>query len=341
MSKAFVIVNAGQGEFADESVPAPSENQVLCAPLRVGLCGTDRLVFGGKMPAVQYPRIPGHEVAALVVENRSSRALAAGSFVCIDPYKNCGRCHACRAGRPNCCQYNQTLGVQRDGIMRERFLVDADRVYPLPKGVDPAVFCLVEPVTLGLHILQRAGNVAGKWCLVAGVGNVGRLLVCLLKERGAKVIAWDISDKRLESAGRWGADVAVNAKDPAAEERVYEVTKKDGVDVAFEVAGKPDAVETVLRLAAFAGKVVLVGHSTQASSVRGSDVVFKELDIVGSRNSHGQFPEAIRLIAADPGKWESMISHRFTFDHAADAFRLSHGDSDSFNKIAVDFPEKA
>jgi L-galactonate 5-dehydrogenase len=118
MPKKFVITGPFQGEFSDEPCPTPTAGEALCRPICIGLCGTDRLIFAGAMPAATFPRVPCHEVVAEVLEDRSERRLAPGTLVCVDPYKNCGVCHACRAGRPNCCRQNQTLGVQRDGILR-------------------------------------------------------------------------------------------------------------------------------------------------------------------------------------------------------------------------------
>lgn len=338
MFKKFVIAGRGKGVFQEEPEPRPDTGQILCRPLSVGLCGTDRLIFAGEMPAVTYPRVPCHEVSALVVSDNSKLALRPGTPVCIDPYKSCGKCHACRVGHYNCCKFNQTLGVQRDGILRERFVIDADRVHVVPTEVAPRLFCLAEPLALALHIVQRAGDVRGRWCLVAGAGNVGRLVIRVLHALEAKIIAWDISPEKLHEAESIGAQVSVDATEPTAEAQVLDVTNGEGVSVAFETAGQSGTVEVCIKLAAFAGRVVLVGHSKQVSNVYGSEIVFKELDILGSRNSLGQFPKAIEMLAADPTLWQEMISHRFSFDQALEAFRLTQRNDVPYSKIVIDFP---
>jgi 2-desacetyl-2-hydroxyethyl bacteriochlorophyllide A dehydrogenase len=334
----FVVTGQGQWAFEKEPPPSPAPGQILCQALSVGLCGTDRLIFAGEMPAARYPVTPCHEVAAKVLADRSDRGLAPGAFVCIDPYKNCGECHACRLGRANCCRHNQTLGVQRDGILREQFVIDADRAHVVPPSADPRLFCLAEPLALALHIVARAGEVKDRWCLVAGAGNVGKLVMRLLRRQGAKIIAWDVAPSALQEAERIGAQLAVNGNDAAAEHRVLEATAGEGVSVAFETAGQARTVEACIQLAAFAGRVVLVGHSKQAARVLGSDVVFKELDIRGSRNSQGQMPRAVEMLAAEPQTWETLISHRFPFHQAAKAFRLVAGRETPHSKVVVDFP---
>lgn len=339
MSQRLVITGIHSAQFETEAVPTPAVGELLCRPLCIGYCGTDRLIYAGQMPAAPFPRVPGHEVVAEVLEDRSELGFQPGTRIVADPYKNCGTCHACRAGRPNCCRSNQTLGIQRDGIMREHFTLDASRAHRLPLDADVRRFVLAEPLTLALHVLQRAGDVRGRWCLVAGVGNVGSLVLRVLIQAGARVIAWSLSDATLAKARALGAEHAIRATDPDADAQVMSITGGEGVSVAVECAGKAAAVEACLRLAAFAGKVILHGHSKETSAIKGSDIVFKELDILGSRNSHGCFPTAIDWLSRDVERWDSLISHRFSWPEAITAFELTRGTSGSYSKIVLDFPD--
>ncbi|EFK97390.1 Alcohol dehydrogenase, zinc-binding [sediment metagenome] len=339
--RKFVITEKGVGLFAEGPEPKPESGQVFCRPLCVGLCGTDRLIFLNQMPAAKYPRVPCHEIVAIVIKDYSTRNFPANTVVAVDPYKNCGKCHACLNNRPNCCRNNQTLGVQREGVLQERVVLDAERLYPIPQGIDPKLFCLVEPLALALHVAKRAGNVNSKWCLVAGTGNVGGLLVAVLAKLGAKVIAWDIDEEKLKKAKANGAAVLIMANKPTAEVEVMQITDNEGVSFAFDAAGQSATVELCIRLAAFAGKVVIVGHSKQISSICASDIVFKELDIFGSRNSFNQFPSAIEMLANDPVFWDNLISHRFPFEKAVDAFKLVANNLEPYTKVVIDFPEQA
>lgn len=339
MYRKFVITSERQGTFLEESEPKLVDGQIMCRPLSVGLCGTDKKIFAGEMPAVKYPRVPCHEVAAEVISDGSHLGLKPGTAVCIDPYTNCGNCHACKAGRYNCCKFNQTLGVQRDGILRDRFVIDSNRVHVLPNGVDPRIFCLAEPLALALHIVHRAGDVHDKWCLVAGVGNIGKLVIRVLRLQGAKIIGLSRSSENLRQAELLGADVTVGALEPTAEEQVLDATGGEGVSVAFETAGKSSTVEVCIRLAAFAGRVVLVGHSKEVSDVYGSEIVFKELDIFGSRNSLGKFPKAIEMLAENFDYWWDMISHRYPMSEALHLFKLAQREDGLHSKIVIDFTE--
>ncbi len=338
-SQRFVITAPFEAHLEMEPPPEAQAGELLCRPLRLGLCGTDRLIFAGEMPAAKFPRVPGHEVVAEVIEDRSGRGFKPGSRIVADPYKNCGVCHACLNGRPNCCRSNQTLGVQRDGIMRDFFTLDAARAHVLPGDADVRRFVLAEPLTLALHVLQRAGDVSGRWCLVAGVGNVGSLVLRVLHQAGARVIAWSLSDATLAKARALGAEYCVKATDSDADAQVMEITGGEGVSVAVECAGKSAAVEACVRLAAFAGRVILHGHSKETSAIKGSEIVFKELDILGSRNSHGCFPKAIEWLSQDVEGWNTLISHRFAWPDIQSAFELTRAGSGSYSKIVVDFPD--
>jgi len=339
MTKRFIINGPFVGEMGSEPALEPQEGELLCRPLCIGLCGTDRLVFAGDMPAAVFPRIPGHEVVAVVLKNNSDRSFAPGETISVDPYKNCGICHACQSGRPNCCRSNKTLGVQRDGIMREKFVIEADRAYRVPNDKDVRRFALAEPLTLALHVIERAGPVKGRWCLVAGVGNVGSMVVRALKAEGARIIAWSISDLSLRTAEKLGAELCINAGDPNAFEKVMEATGGEGASVVIECAGKSEVVEACVKLAAFAGRVILVGHSKQVSGIKGSDIVFKELDVMGSRNSHGCFEKAISWLTNDGDNLNSIISHRYNWPDAISAFQLTTGKKGVYSKIVIDFPD--
>jgi len=112
-------------------ITAIPDDHLLCEPLYVGICGSDKRVYAGEMSAANYPRIPGHEVVARVVESRVAR-FSLGTIIAVDPYHNCGECYACGLGKPNACERNQTYGVQRDGLMREPLVLPSKRAITLP-----------------------------------------------------------------------------------------------------------------------------------------------------------------------------------------------------------------
>jgi threonine dehydrogenase-like Zn-dependent dehydrogenase len=114
--KALVLHKPGHASIQSVPEPLAANGDILLKVRMVGLCGSDLNSFRGLNPLVSFPRIPGHEVSATIV--KGDNTLAEGTDVALSPYSSCGQCASCRRERPNACQFNQTLGVQRD-VARE------------------------------------------------------------------------------------------------------------------------------------------------------------------------------------------------------------------------------
>ena len=120
--KALNITDERHMAVVDIPEPEIGCDEVLLRMEYVGFCGSDLNTYLGKNPMVRLPVIPGHEIGAVIEKTGSDVPdfLKPGMNVTVNPYTNCGKCASCRNGRVNACQYNETLGVQRDGAMRER-----------------------------------------------------------------------------------------------------------------------------------------------------------------------------------------------------------------------------
>ena len=154
--KALIIKKPGEASL--ESIPEPtvSGENLLLKVRMIGLCGSDLNSFRGKNPMVTFPRIPGHEVAATIVAgSKDDPALAAGVNVTMSPYTHCGKCSSCLRQRPNACQFNETLGVQRDGALTEYITMPAEKLYAARLTIKE--LCLVEPLTVGFMRWREAG----------------------------------------------------------------------------------------------------------------------------------------------------------------------------------------
>ncbi|MGA9814980.1 MAG: alcohol dehydrogenase catalytic domain-containing protein, partial [Terriglobales bacterium] len=165
--KALVLKEPGRAEIARVADPVLTPNHLLLKVRMVGFCGSDLNSFRGRNPLVSFPRIPGHEVSATIVEGSNlNPALVAGLDVTLSPYTSCGRCASCRRGRPNACQFNETLGVQRDGAATEYIAVPPERIYPAKLTLKE--LCLVEPLTVGFHAVARGRVTAEDTVAVLG-----------------------------------------------------------------------------------------------------------------------------------------------------------------------------
>src|SRR5687768_7757006 len=129
----------------------PGPGDAVVRVHRVGICGTDVSGFLGKMPFFIYPRIPGHELGIEVLDvGEGVTKVKPGDSCSVEPYMNCGDCHACRKGASNCCANLKVLGVMTDGGLRDRFVLRADKLHPSTK-LSFDQLALVETLAIGCH----------------------------------------------------------------------------------------------------------------------------------------------------------------------------------------------
>lgn len=262
------------------------DGEILLRMDYVGFCGSDLSTYLGRNPMVRMPVIPGHEVGATIMKVGSGvpEGLKPGMTVTVNPYTNCNKCASCRNGRPNACVHNETLGVQRDGAMREYLVMPWEKV--IPAGLlTPRTCALVEPMSVGFHAVSRAQVTDIDVVLVIGCGMVGMGTIVRSVLRGATVIAVDIDDDKLELAKRMGASYTINSNDGDMHGRLLEITSGFGPDVVIEAVGSAATYQTAVNEVAFTGRVVCIGYAKTDVSFQTKFFVQKELDIRGSRNA--------------------------------------------------------
>src|SRR5437016_219185 len=330
--KALVLQKPGQ--VCIETVPDPvlTDGNLLLKVRMVGFCGSDLNSFRGLNPLVSFPRILGHEVCATVVEGKDG--FAAGTDVAVSPYTSCGQCASCRRGRPNACQLNQTLGVQRDGALTEFIAMPAEKLYAA--RLTPKELCLVEPLTVGFHAVARGRVTADDIVAVFGCGGVGLGAVAASNARGAATICIDVDDEKLELARLAGGAYAINTAREPLHERLQEITKGRGPDVVIEAVGTPATFRAGVEKVAFTGRVVYIGYAKEPVSYETRLFVQKELDILGSRNAQPKdFQAVIKLIESRLFPVDQAVSLVVPLQEAADALRSWSEHPSRFTKILV------
>jgi threonine dehydrogenase-like Zn-dependent dehydrogenase len=333
--KALVLKQPG--EAAVESVPQPKSNSemVLLRVRRIGLCGSDLNSYRGKNPLVEFPRIPGHEVAATVVEGSRLRPfLASGVNVTISPYTNCGTCASCLRNRPNACVFNQTLGVQRDGALTEYISVPAEKIYVAELSLKE--LCLVEPLTVGFHAVARGRIESSDKVAVFGCGGVGLGAIAASHFAGAMTIAVDLDDDKLELARKAGATHGINTNQSSLHEGLLELTGGHGPDVVIEAVGQPQTFRAAVEEVAFTGRVVYIGYAKEPVAYETRLFVQKELDILGSRNAlPADFERVIQMLAAKSFPVDDTVSTIVTLEETPRVLKAWSENPAKFTKIMV------
>jgi 2-desacetyl-2-hydroxyethyl bacteriochlorophyllide A dehydrogenase len=292
--KALFIRQPGEAIVGEIPEPAICVEHLLLQVRMVGLCGSDLNSFRGKNPLVTFPRIPGHEVAATIVSGRKSDPrLATGVNVTMSPYTSCGKCASCRRNRPNACQFNQTLGVQRDGALTEFITMPAEKLYPSKLSLKE--LCIVEPLTVGFHAVARGRVIKEDAVAILGSGGVGLGAIAASHYAGAHTIAVDIDDAKLEIARKAGAAEVINSAKENVRDRLRKLTNGFGPDVVIEAVGQLETFRLAVEEVAFTGRVVYIGYAKEPVSYETRLFVQKELDVLGSRNA---LPEDFRRVIA-------------------------------------------
>ncbi len=328
------VVMHGPGDVRVEAVPEPTPQpgEALLRVRRVGLCGTDLSSWRGRNPLVSYPRIPGHEIAATIVDSGSS-LLAPGTHVTLSPYANCGHCSACRNNRPNACRDNRTLGVQRDGALAEYVTTPVEKL--LTGNLQLEELCLVEPLTVGGHAVARAQITGHDTVAIFGCGGVGLGAVAASAFRGATTIAIDIDDAKLATAQEAGATHLLNSTRDNLPEALAGLTAGHGPDVVIEAVGSPDTFRAAVELVSFTGRVVYIGYAKEPVAYETRLFVQKELTIAGARNAlPADFEQVIRMLEQHRFPVARAIT-TVPLDQTPEILRAWNDDSTRFTRIMI------
>jgi len=319
------IHGAGDVRLHDEPLPTPASGEVLVKVTAVGLCGSDVHWFreghiGGDR--IEKPLVLGHEGAG-VIQSGARR----GERVAIDPAQPCGRCRHCEEGNPNLCEALRFAGhAPQDGTMRGHVAWPERCLVPLPPALSDVEGALLEPLGVAMYSVELGGVGPGMSAGVFGSGPIGLLVLQVAKAAGAtRLFATDRADvpHRLNAARALGA-ATFAVHDGGEAEDILSATGGRGVDVAFEAAGDPGAVEAAVAAVKPGGRVILVGIPSEdriaftASTARRKDLLVR----VVHRMKH-TYPRAIRLVESGRVDLRSLATHRFPLAAVAPAFAVA------------------
>ena len=296
--KAIQISHSQEYKIIELERPVPKAGEVLLKVQYVGFCGSDINTFMGRNSMALNPVIPGHEIGAVIEEvgTEVPESLKPGMVVTCNPYTNCGWCSSCRNGRANACQHNETLGVQRDGAMREYIAMPWQKIIPA-EGLPVKTCALIEPMSVGFHAVSRGGVTDSDTVMVIGCGMVGLGAIIRASLRGATVIAADIDDEKLALAQQLGAKYIINTKKQTTDgeqQSSFSIANCPlSIDVVIEAVGSAPTYQMAIESVAFTGRVVCIGYAKSEVLLQTRYFVQKELDIRGSRNA---MPEDFRAV---------------------------------------------
>ncbi len=303
--KALVLEHYKDLVYQDAPDPDFESDEVLVRVRACGICGSDVHGFDGSTGRRIPPLTMGHEAAGEIAKV-GDRVLgwAVGDRVTFDSTVSCGVCWYCRRGEVNLCEDRRVLGVscaeyRRNGAFAEYVAVPSRILYRLPDELSFEQAAMVEAVSVAVHAVRRTPLDLNANVTVIGAGMIGLLVIQVLRLAGCgQIIAVDVDPKRLEVARRLGATdaIASNGADVAA--AVRELTNGRGADASFEVVGLAATVSTAIACTRKGGSVTLVGNLDPKVELPLQAVVTRQLTLIGTCASAGEYPVCLDLIAA-------------------------------------------
>jgi len=321
--KVLWQISREQVEIREMPTPSPGPGEVLVRIAASTLCGSELGAYRSERAGVNG----GHEAAGMVVEaGPGCSRLRPGDRVGISAVQGCGACEQCRQGRYTYCgRYTVVSGMHAEYVVSREL-----GCHPLPADVSWADGVLLTGDGLGTpyHVSRRLGARTGPGSVVAvfGVGPVGLGNVLVQAHLGARVVAVDVSEYRLDLARRLGASAAVLAPPdpdgrPAALAALVRDTCGGAPDVCLECAGRQPTLFAALAAVRIEGTVVCVGEQGPAPISPSDHLIRRDITLMGSWFYHfseyGEMLELYRrgLPVAD------LVTHAFALADGAQAFR--------------------
>ncbi len=312
--KALVLAEYNRFEYKEVDKPEAGPGEVLIAVKACGICGSDVHGMDGSSGRRQPPIIMGHEAAGIIAGvGENVEAWKPGQRVTFDSTIYCGSCWHCRRGEINLCDNRRVLGVSCDeyrqhGAFAEYVAVPAHILYTLPDAVSFSQAAMVEALSIAVHAVRRTPVDLNNSALVVGAGNIGLLVIQVLKAFGCNpVIAADIDESKLEWARKLGADLCINSRAVDVGQEVRKHATK-GVDLAVEAVGIAAALQDGVAALRKGGALTLIGNVTPSVDFPLQSVVTREISVNGSCASCGEYPTCLELIARGAVEVDAMIS---------------------------------
>ncbi|CAJ0938825.1 unnamed protein product, partial [Mesorhabditis belari] len=310
-------------------IPTPGPQQLLVKIHTVGICGSDvHYLTHGAIGSfiVKAPLVLGHETAGVVEEvGDQVKGFSVGDRVALEPGVPCRRCYHCKLGTYNLCPDMGFFATPPfDGSLTRFVVHDADFCFKLPDHVTFEEGALLEPLSVGVHTVRRAGVKIGQKALILGSGPIGILTLLVSKAAGASaVVITDIDDGRLAMAKELGADYTINVRGKSIQQVKDEITACLGQPphVSMECTGVATSVETAILTTLSGGTIVLVGLGADRADLPMVEAAIREVDIRGVFRYANCYPTAIELVASKKVDLSKLTRAHYTLEETPEAFK--------------------
>jgi L-iditol 2-dehydrogenase len=343
--KSMMLTGILQMEMRE--VPEPvivNANDVKIKMLAVGVCGSDIHYYArGRIGSqiVKYPFPVGHEGAGIIVGvGAGVKKVKTGDVIAIEPAMPCWECDQCLAGRHHTCRNLKFLGCpgQADGCLSEYIIMPEESCFTLNNKLNPDHGAISEPMAIGVYSVKQSALVKGAKIGILGFGPIGMSVMLAAKAQGASTIyITDKIDARLSIALKEGATMTANPMKENVTEKIL-AREPLGLDVIYECCGQQEAFDQAMDLLKPGGKLMGIGiPEFDAWSIDAEKTRRKEIAIQFVRRQVGCVELSIELMKTGKIDISNMITHRFLFKNAKEAFDLVAGYREGVMKAMIEF----
>lgn len=328
--KAVLFPGNREVRIVEREIPDPGPGRVLVRTRASAICRSDMGLYTGTSAIVGAVEagaglvVPGHEPAGEVVGVGSGvEHIQVGDRVAGYLPIGCGHCEHCRAGYFMLCAQWKCLGFDVDGGDADYLVLPERNCLVLPDEFSFVAGALMtDMIGTQYHTQKVLGVNASMTVAVFGLGPMGAAAVLIAGALGARVVAVDVLDERLQMAVKLGASDTVNSRssDPVA--ALSELTGGRGVDVAIDCSGAPPAQNAALDAVMKRGAVAFVGESRSTTINPSDQIIRKLLTVVGGWYFPvSEWDEICRFVSHHKLDVEALVTHTFPLSEAAEAFR--------------------
>lgn len=311
--------------LAEVPEPRPDVDGVVLRVEATGLCRSDWHAWQGHDPDIVLPHVPGHELAATIVEvGAQVTDWVPGQRVVVPFICACGLCEQCRSGNQQVCTRQLQPGFNYWGSFSEYVSIPFAQVnlVALPDELDfDTAAALGCRFATSYRAVTAVGRIKpGEWLTVFGCGGVGLSAVMIAAAHGARVIAVDPSLAALELASRHGAQHTLPGGADVVEQ-IHQLTG-GGADVTFDAIGAESVVQAALRSLKPRGRHVQIGLLPEPVRLDLSFLAFRELSWLGSHGMAAHhFPQMLELVRSGAVRPDELVTATIGLDGVADALQ--------------------
>ncbi len=309
-------------QVVEVNKPQPPRGHALVKVMASSICRTDiDLLY--ELPH-QVEMTPGHEVAGIIEEANDLRHFKKGDRVFINCHITCGKCRHCRNGDLIFCPELKALGFDIDGGDAEYVINPEENLRVLPDDITFEIGTIItDALGTAFHAVKKARVRQGDRVGIIGMGPLGLMAAVSVKYSGGRAFGIDIINKRLEQAKRFGADLVINPEEKDIKKEIERSTEGKGLDIVIDCSGSSEAINMGLGLLKERGRFIFVGVCTDLKVDLFEHIISKEIELAGSRNFHDDELEEIFSLVRGRPDIEEIITHRFSLENAAEAFKLA------------------